>query len=68
MAEQYSLKVGSNSDVPAGTYTSIYCDLGIVEVDIGPFQRKGLAYPAARGVDKDNQSSKRFWRYLGEFS
>ena len=68
MAEQYSLKVGSNGDVPAGTYASIYCDRGIVEVDIRPFQRKGLAYPATRGVDKDNQSSKRFWRYLGEFS
>jgi hypothetical protein len=68
MTEQYSLKVGSYGDVPAGTHTSIYCDRGIVKVDIRPFQRKGLAYPATRGVDKDNQSSERPWRYLGVFS
>ena len=50
MTEQYSFQVRSDSDVPAGTDTSIYCNRGIIKVDIRPFERKSLAYPATRGV------------------
>jgi hypothetical protein len=62
MTEQDSFQVGSDGDIPTGTNTGIYGNRGIVEVDIRPFQRKSLAYPATRGVDKNDQNAKHLWR------
>ena len=55
MMEQHSFQVGSDSDIPIGTDSGIYGNRGLIKIDIRPVQRKGLAYPATRSVEKNDQ-------------